>query len=231
MASSKRLSDFRAKIDQVIQDDANVLSAGERDAATQEAVYRYSLDKPDITYYDFSGTGSAQGWALPSTWVTDFSQIEGIEYPSGERPPDYLELDDYYVYPPSGSQRLELKWETPSSSETVRMAFTIPHVVSDTSNTIPDSDYDAVCNLAAAMCCRWLANRYTQTTDSTLSADVVSYRTKGDMYASRAKDLLTMYKEHMGITEAGAVAASSQREWDTTYQWGSDFIWHPKRWR
>jgi hypothetical protein len=47
-----------------------------------------------------------------------------------------------------------------------------------------------------------------QTSDPTIQADVVNYRTKSGEAAARAKRLRQLYHEHIGINAEGGVAAA-----------------------
>ena len=77
------------------------------------------------------------------------------------------------------------------------MTFTILR----TDATIPDVDVDALSWLAASLCCEELARAYTPSTDSTINADSVDYKSKAAEFSARGKTLLKWYKEHLGIKD------------------------------
>jgi hypothetical protein len=61
---------------------------------------------------------------------------------------------------------------------------------------------------------------------------VVNYRTKSQEYASRAKRLMRLYFDHLGIDENDPTpSAGATANWDTDYSWGADRLGHPRRLR
>jgi len=81
----------------------------------------------------------------------------------------------------------------PANGEFYYVRYFIRHTVDDASSTIPLADKDGVCNLAASLCCQALAQAFSQTSESNLDADVVAYRTRGDEFTARAKELRELY--------------------------------------
>lgn len=225
------LIDFQIKVDAVIKDDAGKLSTAEKESFIAEGVSRYSKHRPQRKVYDIAGDGGYD-YSLPSDWVRDFSMIFSVEYPAGSRPANILGDKDWEIYEDSTGQKLRMLSATPNTGETIRITYTLLHAVNISSSTIPAFDADAVANLAASLCCEALANYYVQTADSTINADVVNYRTKSQEYSSRAKRLMTLYYDHIGIDEDSPhPPAGATGNWDTDYQWGQDRIGHPKRLR
>jgi hypothetical protein len=98
-------------------------------------------------------------------------------------------------------------------------------------DTIPESDQDALCNLAASLCSGALASAYAQTSDSTITADSVDHKSKSQEYASRAKMQKQNYLNHLGLKEGDVAPASAVYDTDTNYPWGGDRLTHPKRYR
>lgn len=95
---------------------------------------------------------------------------------------------------------------------------------------IPVTDFFAVCNLAAALCCRAIAGHYSRTSDSTINLDSVDHPTRAQMFASQAKALMALYQDHIGTEEGGVKAAGAFVDWDTAPGWpsGRQFIFHGK---
>jgi hypothetical protein len=149
------------------------------------------------------GTGS-HDYDLPDGWVRDFSSFESIEYPVGSIPELFLDSRDFKLYlTPSGS-RLRVLSATPDETEIMRAAFTVPN----TEATLPDQDTDAVANLAAANCLRRLAAASGQTSDPTIQADVVNYRSKADEFRRLADAFEQQYNDHLGIGKDAPVSAA-----------------------
>ena len=193
---------------------------------SSRAIKKYSRYRPNNSVADITGTGT-HDYSLPSGWNDEFSIIRSIEYPVGNVPADYLDADDYEIYQSPTAKKIRLQTITPSASQSFRVTFTVPR----TDTTIPDGDIDAVCNLAASLCLEELANAYVQLSDSTIAADSVNYRSKSYEAAQRAKAMMKLYKEHMGIKEDDITpAASAVKDMDMKYPGGGERLTHP-RWR
>jgi hypothetical protein len=180
----------------------------------KEAVKEYSRRKALKKTALLTGDGNAY-FSLPSDWEQEFSWIRNIEYPVGEFPPCFIqkkfyrveEIDTGYVcrfyesgYPGNGNQ--------------FYFRYVIRHTVDASSSTIPVADKDSVCNLAASLCCQALAEKYGHAADSSLDADVVNYRTRGDEFASRGKELLKIFDRNIKPETTGFIG-----EWDIESFW------------
>lgn len=227
------LTDYQSKINATVQDDAGHLTTTERDLFLQEAVRRYSKDRPQVKTTDITGAGSFN-ITLPTDWLRDFSSVVSIWYPykSTDQTPLYLERSAWIIVETPTAQVLRLLEDTPSTSETLRLTYTVPHTLSATANTIPDADFDAVCDLGSAFYCRALAAKYAQTSDATIGADAVNYRTKSQEYSALAKALAAAYDSHIGKKEGDTTrAASVTQEWDVDFSTGDDRIVHRRKLR
>ena len=233
---AKTLAEFRTKLDALLQDKAGVLSQGDKDRFIQgDAVAIYSKDRPQIKRADYSGDGTLYMFDVPSDWIEDFSRIESVEYPQGNDPADYLEDNDWVFYRTVESSVEKLKIRLlgiiPTAGQTMRVIYTTLHSIpTSATGTIPDADFDAVANLAASLCCRALATKYAQSSESTIGADSVDWADKGRLYTELADKLLTLYREHVGRGE-DVKAAGKIQDMDTSYAWGADFMFHPRKWR
>lgn len=187
-----------------VKDDSGRLESDDFQTAVDAAVEKYSKDRPKTDVQDVAGTGG-HDVALPDTWVEEFSQVKKVEYPVEEVPEITLPKDLYSVYRSPDGEVLRLIGSTPDTDESVRVTITIPR----TADTIATGDVDAVENLAAAYCCEVLANLFTQTSDPTIAADVVNYRTKSSEFAARAKRLRQLYLDHVGVKDDGGAPAST----------------------
>lgn len=96
-------------------------------------------------------------------------------------------------------------------------------------NTIPESDQDALCNLAASLCSGALASAYAQTSDSTITADSVDHMSKSREYAARAKVQKQTYMDLLGIKEGEVLPASVIKSFDIGYPDGTDRLTHPRK--
>jgi hypothetical protein len=220
---------YNTKVDRIIQDDAGILSSTEIDDFILESLSYYSKDAPYLKVADIAGDGGYQ-YDLPNDWQEGFSYIVKVEYPAGKQVPLLLEPGDYTVYKTPTGLKLHFYSLSPLATETIRITYTTLYTQS-TIDSIPAQDQDAFCLLAAALCCGAIARRYAQTSDSTIDADSVNYRSKSDEYARRAKELGLRYSNFMGKKEGTPSAASGTKDWDTDYSWGGDFLTHPRRGR
>jgi len=197
-----------ALIDRVkdkVKDDSGRLSdLADYAPAIEAALAGYSKHKPRTLVRDLSGTGG-HDLALPAEWDPEFSSILRVEYPAGRVPAALIPADEWALYQDPAGEMLRLPYCTPNATETVRVAFTAIREEAE----VPTGDLDAVANLAAAACCETLANIFAQTSDPTIAADVVNYRSKSSEFAARAKRLRDLYGDHLGIDADGGAPAAS----------------------
>lgn len=173
-------------------------------SAATEALNRYSKARPLEFATDITGSG-VNDLVLPSDFLDGFSGIVTVEYPVDRVPEVLIDRRDYKLYRGPAGLRLRLLTAKPASTETVRVTYTIPH----SEDSVPSPDLEAVANLAASVCLRQLAAAFGQTSDSTISADVVNYRSKADEFRRLADSFEALYKHHLGIRDNDTVAAAS----------------------
>jgi hypothetical protein len=94
--------------------------------------------------------------------------------------------------------------------------------------TVPDRDLEPVSHLAASLAFEQLAALSIGSTDPTVAADVVDYRSKSDQYRSAAKAQLAIYKQHLG-KGADVGAASGVTDLRSDLSVGGDRLTHPRR--
>jgi len=196
-------SQFITKISEIVRDDAEKLSLFEKENYLQEAVKIYSRHRPRKVIEDITGDGNYD-YSISqnlSEWIDGFSIIEAIEYPADSRTPNILTEEDYIVYEKEDGKYLRFLNYTPSSDEKIRVTYTTLHQVTVSSNTIPEVDQDALCNLAASLCSGALASIYASTSDPTIGADAVNYRSKSQEYQARAEKQKENYLNHLGMKD------------------------------
>ena len=238
------LTVFRAQIDYLLTADNDELSQNARDEMLKAAVERYSLDRPkertqDVTgdagkYYPLTG-----GSAVLSNWSDGFSRILGIEYPAAtiasDEAPQYLEPEDWdedYWVDSSGDIRwLYLPNHAPVATESMRIKFSQPYAWSGSPEVTdtPVLDFFAICHLAAALCCRAIAAKYSRTSDSSITADSVNHTTKAGEFSRRAKEFEALYNQHLGLgAETVRAAAGEFVDMDTAPGWpsGRQYLYH-----
>jgi hypothetical protein len=115
--------------------------------------------------------------------------------------------------------------------EAVITAIAAAITIEADANTIPEIDQDALCEIAASLCSGALAQAYAQTSDATIGADSVNYRTKSQEYAARAKAQKQIYLDHLGLKEGDVAPASVIKNFDIGYPDGTDRLTHPRKLR
>jgi hypothetical protein len=219
------LTDFETAVASRIQDAANKLSLADRDDAISQAVrQRYSKDRPRELASDVTADGTSQlplpqGPSTPAEQFEDgFSAIRSLEFPIGTLPPTLLESNGWQLYrTPTGLKILLSDTTVPSNGDHVRVTWTVRHIPgtsggSPINTTIPDADFEAVSDMASAICCEKLAAIYAQTRDPSIQADAVNYRTKSQEYLALAKALRQRYFEHVGIEGGGSGASEGSSQ-------------------
>lgn len=188
-----------------VKDDSTKLSdPDDLFSAAAEALNRYSKARPLEVVADLPGTDS-HDCALPADWMDGFSTFIQVEYPIDAVPARIIARRFYQLYAAPTGKKLRLWNANPTAAEFVRLTYTILH----SEHTVPAVDIEAVANLAASLCLRQLAAAFGQTSDSTINADVVNYRSKADEFRRLADSFEGLYKSHLGITGDDTVAPAS----------------------
>lgn len=224
------LADHQTLTIALTRDDSGKVTTTDRDVAIASAVRRYNQDRPRAKVEDVAATG-VNVLPLPAGWLTDFSKLGSIEYPIGDVPPTMLAQDRFGCYlPPSGTKVIQLL-DAVNVGASLRVTYTIRHLLDSGNDTIPEEAREAVCSWAAAQLCEQLAALYANANDSTIQADVVDRSSKGRDYASRAKALRARYFDEVGVDPKRTVAAGVVVNLSLNDSQGSDRLTHPKRYR
>lgn len=186
------------------KDDAGKLvDPTDYDNAIVEALKRYSKHRPRLACTDIAGQDGPD-INLPDDWCDGLSTIQGIEYPIGTVPESLLDARDWRFYRTPTDTYIRFAAVRPAGAEEVRLLYTILH----TEASVPAADLEAIANLAASVCCRKLAAAYGNTSDPTIQADVVNYRSKTDEYRRLADSLEKLYKDHLGLKDSDTTPAA-----------------------
>lgn len=228
---AKTFEQFQAQLALVLQDAAAKLAADARDACLVQAILqRYSKDRPVEKVVDLAGNATSD-LPLPASFEQGFSFFTEVEYPVGSVPPTVLDDVNWTLYRTPTALVLRLLTAKPTAIETVRVSFPARHAADG--STVPEPDFEAVCDYAAALGYEKLAGFYTQTGDPSLQADSVNYRSKGEEYLALARSARRRYFAHLGIDEeatgqAVAGAGISIGELDEDLIGGIDRLTHPR---
>jgi hypothetical protein len=234
--------DYLARLETVLQDDAEKLQPDDKYRILQRAVLIFSKDRPHTKIHELTGDGTSYDFAMPAGWVDNFSYIIGeIEYPADDyQSPEYLESIDWKFFKKlvATVTTTYLRFLTfiPADDKIARFEYALPHTLDETTCTINDNDIEAVVTFTACLCFWALAAKFAQSTDSTLEADVIDYQRKSDLYTNLAKEQLAIYNSLMGLGEeakggAAASAGVAIKDLDIIYQWSEDMLTHPLRYR
>ena len=218
----------------------------EIDEGIRAGVLVYSRYRKRIAVSTISGD-AGYDYPINSTnlpgYIDGFSFINDIEFPysSTQADPNFLERDDWTLYDDGTNLNVRFITATPAASEQIRFNYDIPRlddvddavdIIAGVKAVIVDTDFFAVCDIAAAAVLRQIAAKLIATGDSTLQADVVNYRSKSAECTRLAEELTKAYSTHMGLDDdaEGARGASVDVDFDTEFAFGTDHITHPRRW-
>jgi len=231
MATTKTWPNFQAQLKLELKADAARLTDPELDQFLSRAGEMFAKDRPRVVVADIPAGGAFE-YAVPSDWDGDDSFVLQVEHPAGEQDPRIIPDDEWMIYRPStGIYKLRFL-ETSPNSGAIRLTYTIPHVLKSTptpngTNTVPDSAFMAVIYKGAQLACESLAAQYARTSDPTIAADVVNYRTKSQEFSDRGKDFLARYEAEIKRGEA----AGDVGEWDVLMTGGGRQLFHNPKWR
>ncbi len=234
--------DYLARLNTTLQDDAQKLEPDDKYRIITQAVVVFAKDRPYTKIKETEGDGSAYDFSLPSDWIVGYSYIVGkIEYPADDyQNPAYLQPSDWKYFKKLvgvvTTTFLRILNFIPANGKTLRYEYALPHTLNEDTNTVKDSDIEAVVTLSAALCFWALAAKFAQTTDSNIEADVIDYQRKSDLYLNLAKEKMAIYNSLMGLgvesKDSGAASAGiSVKDLDIIYSWKEDMLTHPARYR
>jgi len=223
------LADYQTLTDNLVRDDAGKLTPVERDLAIIAAVNRYSKDRPRVKVEDIASPGG-NTLPLPVGWVDGFSTLNSLEYPLGKVPPEHLETGAWGMYNAPAGWQVMVR-ETLASGAVVRAGYTVWHVLGVATDTLPETDREAVASYAAALLLDQLASLYSGDSDSTISADSVQHQSKASEFAARARVLRKRYFDDLGIDTKRNAAAGAVVNLDLASSLGRDRLTHPRRFR
>jgi hypothetical protein len=233
------LATFSSTVDGILSADNDELSAVRRQDMIKAALERYSHDAPDEITKDITGSGSKYyivSSVLFPDFVEGFSRVVSIQYPAAtvasNEAPTYLDPEDwddnYWV---SGVRYLWMPNHTPTAPEKVRVTHTVPYAFSAGEVDIPTAHFYTVCLLSAGLCAQAIADKYSRTSDSTLAVDSVDHLSRAQEWSRRARELINMYKELMGLSggdDTVVQGAGDFVDWDTAPSWprGRRYMFH-----
>src|SRR5260221_11509349 len=168
-----QLDQFQTQRDVDFRDGAVNLAAASRDALlTQAIIQPYSVDRPREVVDGLPGNGTDL-LPLPGgnadgdsdVWEEGYSFIRSIEFPAAQLPPSLMLDEDWQMYRTPAGMKIMLITTAPAVTDTVRITWTARHLPDG--STVPDPDFEAVCDYAAGLCYEALAGIYAPDRDAT----------------------------------------------------------------
>jgi hypothetical protein len=153
-----------------------------------------------IRYLFFPNHSPAATETVRVTYSTVYSWSAGTTTTAVNQTAHGFSVNDY-VYQNSS-------WVSAGTGDTANLLATHQvTAVADVDNftatalavTVPEIDFFAICNKAACLICRSIAERYARTSDSTITADSVNHTTRSELFSNRADEFCNLYNAHMGI--------------------------------
>ncbi|MEZ2347423.1 hypothetical protein [Terriglobus sp. RCC_193] len=186
-----------AMLDVVMQDNSRIPTPSR--FVIQAITQRYSLDRPLEVCTDINGSGTSL-LELPDGFEDGFSEVSGVEYPVDDENPQPVDDMGYRMRRLPSGIRLQMVGISVPAGSPVRLQWTQRHA--DDGTTVADADLYTVADLAGALYMEKLAADYIDLGDASVSADSVSYRTKGQEALTMAKALRKRYQDAIGTTGA-----------------------------
>lgn len=194
------MQDLRALVDDLVRDGVGRLGETARDRAIGLAVVQYGKDRPRSQVTDIVALDSPapRHLPLPAGWVAEVSAPISIEHPIGHVPPRHVPRHCWAVLDTPAGTVIGLPPHLPAT-ETYRLTWTLPHQLSDTADTIPEADREAVAHYAAGLLLDQVAVMRTGDQSSVIRADSVDHGETGPNYAARANAARKRYHDLLGI--------------------------------
>lgn len=204
------LAEYISAVRETVREANASLSYSMRDEEyttfVRRSLRRYSIDRPQIKNVSITGTDSKyitiNNTNFPD-YVDQFSTILTVEADSptiaDNEKPNYIERDEWDTYRSTSTLYLYLKNHQPDTDETMKITYTVPHTIneldSETTDSVPVIDFEAIVYYAANEALLALAGKYAGHSDPTMRSDVVNYRTKSAEFRALAKEYRDLYRE------------------------------------
>ena len=219
---AKVLAEYTARITSLVQDKASKLETADYTAALDAALEDLNSNHPKVTSASEAGDGSTYEWTLAS-WVEEQSVVRSVEYPAGERNPEYLDADEYAMVIPGDLRLLNY---TPGAAESIKISYTIPWTLTAEANDIPDRHFEAICSRAAAVCCTQLAAAYGQDTDPTYGGGVIQVGGKLPNYIKLSGEYIKVWEDHFDTSGGHEASFSIAKDFESKNSDGRGRMFH-----
>lgn len=195
------LADLQELVDDLARDVAGRLGQPARDRAIQLAVVQYGKDRPRTKVVDIAAStfGALRKLELPEAWKVGSSAPLTIEHPIGGMPPQMVPRHLWdTLFTPDGPV-IGLPSGLIADGALCRMTWTLPHELTDTVDTIPEGDREAIAQYAVSLLLAQQATMVSGDTSSTIKSDSVDHGQSAPNYGKRADAAKARYHELLGI--------------------------------
>ena len=196
------LSDYQVLVNDMIRDSADRVDAEQLDRAIGLAVIQYGKDRPREVVEDIVSPGG-KILDMPQNAI----RVTSIEYPVAEFPISRLHSDQWGIYKAPDGEKIILDVHTLMASY-VRLTVVRNHILTETDDTIPSVDREAVGSYAAAILFDQMSADTSTDGNPTIAADTVNHQAKPDSFAKRAERLRTRYYDLLGLDPKRVQGAS-----------------------
>jgi hypothetical protein len=215
-----------------LRDEARFIPPQDTELAIDEALDIVTEDLPQEKVVDIAGDGSSD-YPVPTEFFRSESDIRGVEYPAGERPPQFVDrYDDWFLYEdPTQApdvMRLRFNESIPGEGQTVRDTFTTVWTLTSDTTDLTRQAFRAIQFKALVILMRSLAAKFTEGAAPSIGADSVDYQAAAQNFLFLSERWEAEYKKAVRIS-APVKAAGVKAEADIKFKHGEDFIWHPSR--
>lgn len=194
------LADIQKLTDILAIDADGRFSPEDRAAAIELALFRYSSDRPRAACETVVFNGSAF-LSMPDGWQKGFSRVLEIKTECGKRVP-------FETVPSLSGEKILLSGDV-HTGDVLTVWFTQRHIATETEDTVPSADREAVANWAAAFLLDGMAAGYAGSVNSTISSDSVEHGSKANNYHAQAAACRKFYRDHMGLDDKRNAAAGT----------------------
>lgn len=187
------LDDLRTLVRDLLRDDVDRVAADQLDRAIGLAVVQYGKDRPRRLVEDVVAPGGA---------VLDqpagVTRVLAIEHPVGQVPPAILPADAWTPYEAPDGAKILLAAPV-GAGAALRLTVVRPHELTETVDTIPAEDREAVASYAAAVLFDQIAAATSGDGNPTIPADAVAHGAKPENFGKRGERLRQRYHDLLGI--------------------------------
>lgn len=200
-------SDLISAFENLLSDGRGSLTPDRRSAFLDLALVEFNKLRTLTVVEDISGTDT-DVLPLPEKFMTDSKilRIQRFDTNAGQQWAPVLSIDYCVEQTPTGRE-LYFVYATDAES-TYRITYTMPYVVSDTEDTLPVTQRQAVLAYACYLGALALAAEHIQEIDNTFQGATVQRNGSATEYRKLAAQFLSQWRTLMGIQQEKAVASA-----------------------